>query len=142
MRVLICGMWVPSRTPYDTVDTIIVTEIITSICNHGIFHDMTKCLCIMSTESPPPLPPPPFVLTASTGAPTGRAGEISFKDVVEAYAADSGVTFMPRPGREHEGKQVWVFGKSTCYLDQDVVFASVGDGTWRPMALEDLLKIS
>ena len=61
---------------------------------------------------------------------------------MEAYAADNGVTFMPRPGRVHEGKQIWVFGKSTCYLDQDVVFASSGDGTWRPMGLEDLLKIS
>jgi tuftelin-interacting protein 11 len=80
--------------------------------------------------------------SASSGAPTGKAGEISFKDVVEAYAAESGVTFMPRPGRVHEGKQIWVFGKSNCYLDQDVVFASAGDGTWRPMGLEDLLKIS
>ena len=67
---------------------------------------------------------------------------MTFKDVVECYAADNGVTFIPKASRFHEGKQIWMFGKSSCYLDRDVVFVYVADKTWRAIALEELLKIS
>ena len=76
------------------------------------------------------------------GAPTGRAGEITFKDVVESYAANNGVAFIPKAGRVHEGKQVWLFGKSTCYLDRDVAFVYEAEKRWKPIALEELLRIS
>ncbi|CAN0476196.1 unnamed protein product, partial [Ectocarpus sp. 8 AP-2014] len=36
----------------------------------------------------------------------------SFKDVVEGYAAQNGVMFLPKPGRQHEGKQA-----SLCVID-------------------------
>lgn len=32
----------------------------------------------------------------------------SFRDVVEAFAEASGIMFLPKPGRQHEGKQVRV----------------------------------
>lgn len=38
-----------------------------------------------------------------------KAGSVrvtsSFRDVVEAFAESSGVMFLPKPGRQHEGKQ-------------------------------------
>lgn len=73
---------------------------------------------------------------------TSRSGEVTFKDVVGAYAESSGVAFVPKAGREHEGKQIWLFGKSLCYLDRDVVFTYESENLWRPIGLEDLLKIS
>ena len=83
-----------------------------------------------------------FCLLYLPGAPTGRSGEVTFKDVVESYAADKGVAFIPKASRFHEGKQIWMFGKSTCYLDRDVVFVYIADQTWRATALEEILKIS
>jgi hypothetical protein len=62
--------------------------------------------------------------------------------VVESFAAENGVAFMPKNGKFQEGKQVWKFGKSSCYLDQNVVFVYVTDGEWRPIGLEELVNIS
>ena len=68
---------------------------------------------------------------------------MTFKDVVETYAADNGITFMPKKDRNHEGKQIWLFGKSLCYLDRDVVFVYISStSNWKPIGLEELLKIS
>lgn len=78
----------------------------------------------------------------SSGPATGRNGSVTFKDVVEAFAANNGVTFMPKAGRVHEGRQIWLFGTSLCYLDQDVVFTFVSENNWRPIGLEELLKLS
>ncbi|CAN0153455.1 unnamed protein product, partial [Laminaria digitata] len=33
----------------------------------------------------------------------------SFRDVVEAFAEANGVMFLPKPGRQHEGKQASFF---------------------------------
>ena len=77
-----------------------------------------------------------------SGPSTGRSGSVTFKDVVEAFAANNGVTFMPKAGRMHEGRQIWLFGTSLCYLDQDVVFTFVSENNWRPIGLEELLKLS
>lgn len=65
--------------------------------------------------------------------------------MVETFAANNGITFIPKVGRIQDGKQIYLFGKSLCYLDQDVVFVSTVIKTvneWRPIALEALLKIS
>ena len=58
-----------------------------------------------------------YYFYVSLGVLTGKPGEVTFKDVVETYAADNGITFMPKKDRTHEGKQIWLFGKSLCYLD-------------------------
>lgn len=67
---------------------------------------------------------------------------MTFKDVVESYAADNGITFIPKAGRNREGKQIWMFGKSLCYLDRDVVFVYISDQIWSAIGLEELLKMS
>jgi tuftelin-interacting protein 11 len=92
--------------------------------------------------------------------------QVTFKEVVETYAMRNNVEFVPKMGRLYEGKQLWQFGKSLCFLDQNVVFvstaekagkragmdtgASGADGNasrqelygWAPIALEDLLQMS
>lgn len=83
-----------------------------------------------------------FIFSPTSGPATGRNGSVTFKDVVEAFAANNGVTFMPKAGRMHEGRQIWLFGTSLCYLDQDVVFTFVSENNWRPIGLEELLKLS
>jgi tuftelin-interacting protein 11 len=66
----------------------------------------------------------------------------TFKDVVETFASRNGVEFMPRIGKTHEGKQVWRFGSKSCYLEQDVVFVHIPElHSWRPIGLEELLKL-
>lgn len=42
--------------------------------------------------------------TAGGGVGTGPI-TASFRDVVEAFAEANGVMFLPKPGRQHEGKQ-------------------------------------
>jgi tuftelin-interacting protein 11 len=98
--------------------------------------------------------------------PTSSYKQITFKEVVETFAMRNNVEFVPKLGRMFEGKQLWQFGRSLCYLDQNVVFVStaakegkrgggdsgVGGGQdhasrqelygWSPVALEDLLQIS
>jgi tuftelin-interacting protein 11 len=91
---------------------------------------------------------------------------VTFKEVVEKFAARNNVEFVPKLGRYFEGKQLWQFGHRLCYLDQNVVFVSAaekggkrsadGGGSnnntgaadsasrqelygWAPIALEDLL---
>jgi len=82
--------------------------------------------------------------TVNEGIPSTRG--VLFKEVVETFAANNGITFIPKVGRVQDGKQVFMFGKSLCYLDQDVVFVSTATKTvtaeWRPIGLEELLKIS
>lgn len=36
----------------------------------------------------------------------GGASTASFREVVEAFAGANGVTFLPKPGRQYEGKPV------------------------------------
>ncbi|CAM9981051.1 unnamed protein product [Discosporangium mesarthrocarpum] len=71
----------------------------------------------------------------------GGGGAASFREVVESYAEANGVTFLPKPGRQHEGKQMYSFGGVSVFLDQSVVFAEAppGSGNWSPLGLEDLL---
>ncbi|CAM9318795.1 unnamed protein product [Ectocarpus fasciculatus] len=78
--------------------------------------------------------------------PTGSGRNVSFKDLVEEFAMRHGVSFLPRTGRLQEGKQVFQFGKSSCYLDQGVVFLlrrkASGSSSWDPVTLEDMLASS
>jgi hypothetical protein len=91
--------------------------------------------------------------------------QVTFKEVVETYAMRNNVEFVPKMGRMYEGKQLWQFGKSLCFLDQNVVFVSTAEKAgkrsagasaegadggasrqelygWAPIALEDLLQLS
>ena len=87
---------------------------------------------------------------------TGGIINISFKEVVEKFAANNGIEFFPRPpssvstiiADQTKGKPLFQFGKSLCFIDQDVVFvasASVPPGKttqWNPIDLEALLLLA
>eukprot|EP00904_Undaria_pinnatifida_P011496 jgi/Undpi1/7477/HiC_scaffold_22.g09950.m1 len=51
---------------------------------------------------------------AAGGVGTGPI-TASFRDVVESFAEANGVMFLPKPGRQHEGKQASVFAVN-CFL--------------------------
>lgn len=77
----------------------------------------------------------------STSAPT----EVSFRDVVEEFAIENNVEFVPKINQTHDGKPLWMFGNVTCYIDQHVVFAQIKENEryiWKPIALESLLALT
>jgi len=101
---------------------------------------------------------------ASAAGVSSAHQQITFKEVVERFAARNNVEFVPKLGRYFEGKQLWQFGRALCYLDQNVVFVSVAEKGgkrgaeggadsanvsasasrqelygWTPVALDDLL---
>ena len=75
-----------------------------------------------AADAPPGAPAPPYAPYGDYG-PTGAAyaepspgtgaaaaAEPSLRQLVEQYAADAGVAFLPKAGRRHEGLQarMWV----------------------------------
>ena len=61
--------------------------------------------------------------------------------LVEQYAEEAGVEFRPKPGRMHEGLQVYAFGLVSCVIDnaQSALRAQLG-GAWATASLEQLLE--
>jgi tuftelin-interacting protein 11 len=73
-------------------------------------------------------------------ATKAMSDSMSFKDVVEMFAENNNIEFMPNVKRgRHEGKQVYLFGKKNVYLENGVAFCDMGAGKWEPVALEELL---
>lgn len=68
--------------------------------------------------------------------------DMSLKEVVEAFAQDNDVQFVPKVGRTHEGLQVYSFGAVSACVDSSnqTVLAQVGD-RWTPIALEQLMEM-
>ena len=81
---------------------------------------------------------------------------LSFREVVEAFAERSNVEFTPRQGKFYQGKQLWLFGRVVCYMDNNVMFAMSSptagerkrdlageeDKSWIPVDLEELLRMT
>lgn len=74
-----------------------------------------------------------------TAAATGP--EPTLRQLVEQYAQDAGVEFLPKAGRRHNGLQVYGFGGVSCIVDAaaGIVQAHIG-GNWVPTSLEQLLQ--
>ena len=82
-------------------------------------------------------------VSMSSSATVTASSNMSFKDVVTSFAMSSGISFLPKQGRQFEGKQIWQFGKCSCYLEHDVVFLyDVSKQHWRPVSLEEMLRIA
>jgi hypothetical protein len=88
--------------------------------------------------------------SAGTRTHTGDVG-VSFREVVEQFAAQHGVEFVPRVGRMRLGRQLFAFGGVTVYLDSNVAYVEVSNGSssngsnsgseqWMPVSMQDLLQ--
>jgi uncharacterized membrane protein YgcG len=80
-----------------------------------------------------PTPPPS---TAAAAAPT--VAPSSFKTVVEEFAELSGITFVPKHGRNHDGFPLYSFGGVACFITDVVHVEEKGRGVWVPISLEEL----
>jgi hypothetical protein len=77
-------------------------------------------------------------VSGSETATNSSSSDVTFKQLVEEFAVRNGVIFAPKLGRFHEGKQIYLFGKSSIYVEQGVAFVSNGE-RWEPISLETLL---
>ncbi len=67
----------------------------------------------------------------------------SLRDVIAMMAEKNDVDFKPKAGRQVEGKIVWEFGKSLCYIENNVIYShSATTNAWLPITLEDLVSVS
>jgi len=92
----------------------------------------------------------PLASVKPAPAPVRPAEEpgMSFKDIVQKFAALNGVEFVPNVRRGHvDGKAIFNFGRVSIYLDNRTIFASQldtqsGSWIWQPTSLQDLLPLA
>ncbi|XP_046912846.2 septin interacting protein 1 [Dermatophagoides farinae] len=69
--------------------------------------------------------------------------KINFRQMIEIKAAEYGILFMPMANRFENGHQIFKFGSSFIYIDNQVIFQnrvqSNGHRLWIPVSLSDLL---
>lgn len=68
--------------------------------------------------------------------------EMSLKEVIETYAEQNGLLFMPKPGRMQNSHQIYGFGKISIFLDSlnQKVYAQIDD-RWQLVSLEQMLDL-
>ncbi|BFI30199.1 tuftelin-interacting protein 11 [Marchantia polymorpha subsp. ruderalis] len=68
---------------------------------------------------------------------------ISLKEIVEGFAQDNDIQFVPKLGRVHEGLQVYAFGAVSVCVDtaKQKLVAQTGD-TWVSVSLDQLLEMN
>lgn len=88
-----------------------------------------------------PLTAAPGGLPAALAAHFAPAPALSLRDLVQSYAEEHSVEFVPKPGRFHEGLQVYSFGNVSVILEPGsaVIRAQIMD-RWAPVSLERLLQ--
>ncbi|XP_024404039.1 septin and tuftelin-interacting protein 1 homolog 1 [Physcomitrium patens] len=68
--------------------------------------------------------------------------EMTLKEVAEAFAQENDVQFIPKPGRMHEGLQVYSFGAVSVVIDnaKQSIFAQTGEG-WKQVHFGQILEM-
>lgn len=67
------------------------------------------------------------------------SGSATMRDMLEAYASEAGIELVPRPGRTHEGLQVYAFGGVSIVMDvQKQLLKAFSQGEWKPVTLQQL----
>ena len=60
----------------------------------------------------------------------------TFKDLIERRAQQRNILFMPKMKQHHAtGKDLYVLGKLTLYIERGVCFVSDGAGDWLPTSV-------
>jgi len=81
-------------------------------------------------------------LNSMKSSSTAAMANVSFREVVESFAEQNGIEFVPKIGKQIDGKQIFMFANASIYIEHDVVFCNLGGtSSWSPIALEDLLQI-
>ncbi|BFG31167.1 hypothetical protein CerSpe_174410 [Prunus speciosa] len=72
----------------------------------------------------------------------GIGNEMSLKDVIKAHAQQHGLLFRPKPGRMHNGHQIYSFGNVSIIVDSlnQKVYAQTEE-SWSFVSLERLLDM-
>ena len=72
-------------------------------------------------------------------------GGLSLRELVENFAEQNDVPFMPKPGRTHAGMQVYSFGGVSVVIDaarEEMLAQRLdGDRGWVPASIEQLLEM-
>jgi tuftelin-interacting protein 11 len=105
----------------------------------------------------PDFNPLPDKKTRDSRVKTGRSTaaqpdqpEITFRTIAEQHAADHNLLFVPT-GKSHSatGKQLFKVSKNfdgkggiTVYVGEDAVYAMMEDGAFRPVLLDDMVKMA
>ena len=61
--------------------------------------------------------------------------------ILQIQAEENSLLFVPIPNKRFDGKAIYSFGKSTIYLDRNVIFMN-NQGQWRPVSLPELVSSS
>ncbi|XBH67445.1 hypothetical protein VPH35_095827 [Triticum aestivum] len=83
---------------------------------------------------------------AYRSVPGAAMGDMSFKESIQAYAADQGLLFMPRVNKSYNGKPVYEFGSVSIFIDsvKRLLYAQLQEGTnrWSSVSLTQLLEMN
>ncbi|TXG73663.1 hypothetical protein EZV62_002242 [Acer yangbiense] len=68
--------------------------------------------------------------------------QMTLKEIIQAYAQQNDLLFMPKPGRMHNGHQIYAFHNKTIYVDSlnQMLYAKKEQG-WVPVTLDTLLNM-
>ena len=83
------------------------------------------------------------VLPASMKLKASQRTQLTMKELIAQFAEDSGVDFVPKLGRMHEGLQVYHFGLVLCAINtaQETILAQIDpkSHSWKNVSLDELL---
>lgn len=103
--------------------------------------------CPEEENPPPPLPESPAspvfpVLSAEAASTTSRLVSASrLIEVLEALGEEHDILLVPKPGRVHNGRQIFAFGRLSIYVDSGVIYCFCPSaGSWTCVSVSALLE--